>query len=156
MKSFKFKQSQQNQQKQIEQNIRQIRQQSHTTPSPTSSSGTAKYTSDNSMGEESNRERNSSYTEEQPTISEQPANILEESQRNISQKRKVTPKKKKELNSSYAKPTLSSRFKTVKKTVNRLAKYRPTQKVLGFKKSSSNKTYRLSMDPALIQSIQAL
>ena len=33
--------------------------------------------------------------------------------------------------SSYAKPTLSSKFKMVRKTVNKLAKYRPTQDVPG-------------------------
>ena len=51
------------------------------------------------------------------------------------QKGKTTPRKEKELNFSYAKPTLSSKFKSVKKTVNRLAKYRPTKKSLGLKRA---------------------
>ena len=44
----------------------------------------------------------------------------------------------------------------LKKSVNRLAKYRPTQEVPGFKKSNSGRTIRLTMDPALMQSFQVL
>ena len=71
-------------------------------------------------------------------------------------KGKITPRKEKEINSTYAKPILSSKFKSIKKTVNRLAKYRPTQEVPGFKKSNGGKAYSLPIDPALLQSFQVL
>ena len=61
--------------------------------------------------------------------------------------------------SSYAKPTLSSKFKMVRKTVNKLAKYRPTQDVPGInwnQKGNKSKKMRMSMDPKPIKSFQAL
>ena len=67
-----------------------------------------------------------------------------------------TPRKGKDPISSYARPTESSKFKTIKQSVNRLAKYRPIQEVPGFRKTSNNKTYRLSLDPALLKSFHAL
>ena len=71
-------------------------------------------------------------------------------------KGKITPIKEKVGNSSYAKPTLRSKFRSVKKTINRLAKYKPTQEIPRFIKSSKGKIYRMSKDPQLIQSLQAL
>ena len=97
-----------------------------------------------------------SYREKLQIISNKSNKFNNENLKNNSSKEKTTLKNEKDLNSSYAKPTLSSKFKSVKKTVNRLAKYRPTQEVMGFKKSSTGKPYRLSMDPALLQPFQAL
>ena len=152
-KSFKFQQPSQKQQNQIVQNIRQIRQQSPTSSSPEKSTDPSK---NNSTVEESSREANSSNSEEQFLSAKHQTNNKDEINRNTGLKEKISPKKDKENTSSYAKPTLSSKFKTVKKTVNRLAKYRPTQEVPGFKKNNSGRAYRVSMDPALLQSFQAL
>ena len=159
MKVSNFKQHPQNQQKQVEQvehNIRHARKRSQHSSSPSSSLGSTKLNSDVSMGEESIREVSSSFTEERTTKSESSVANSGVSQHLFKQKDKITPIKEKDQHSSYAKPTMSSRFKSVKKSVNRLAKYRPTQEVPGFKRSAYGKTYRLSMDPGLIKSFQAL
>ena len=73
-------------------------------------------------------------------------------------KNKYSPIKDNE-SSSYAKPTLSNKFKTIRKTVNNLAKYRPTQEVPGVswnQKGNKNKKIRMSMGLKLLQPFWAL
>ena len=107
------------------------------------------------MDKETQQEDDYSHREEVHNISKQ-ANINNVNLNKSGSKGKTIPRLEIESNSSYAKPTLSSKFKSVKKTVNRLAKYRATQEVLGFKRNSTSKNYRFSIDPSLLQSFQAL